>query len=284
MSAVAKEAVEVVETVADVAEETIEALDMISNLNGTTRKQQIIVLVAVGLAGVAVGAGVSHLATKKLLTTKYERLMNEELEATREFYNNRQTVTVEELEHPMDPEEMLEEVSPKKVSSKNEFVTPYHDLDGLNPVAEVEGDVDEVEAVERVSVFETDVEAEWEMANAQNRQARKPYIISKEDYLENETDWNQFCFTYFDADGVLADEKEDMVADPDAVVGNWNLERFGWMSGSTHAVYVRVPEHEMEVEIVKSDGSFAAEVHGFTHSDDDFERRRKGSRVRFGDD
>lgn len=286
MSAAAEVATEVVETVADVAEETIEALDMVNNLNGTTRKQQIIVLVAVGAVAFGAGAGISWLVANRRLKTKYEMLMEEELEKTREFFANRQYVETEALEHPLDPEEMLREVeaSEKKVTrAENEFRTPYHDLDGLNAVVESGTDVDEVEAVEK-TVFEEDVEAEWEMANTQNRQQRKPYVISKDDFFDSENDWNQFTFTWFDGDGVLADEKEDMVPDPDVIVGNWNLERFGWLSESPNTLYVRVPEHEMELEVIKSDGTFAAEVHGFTHSEDDFERRRKGGRVRFGED
>lgn len=292
MSAAAEVATEVVETVADAAEDTIEALDMINNLNGTTRKQQLIVLIAVGAAGIAVGAGVSWMVANKRLKLKYEMLMEEELEKTREFFANRTYVEPDALEHPVDPEEMLAEVSAPKtemvdyssMSRGNEFIDK---TEGPAVISEERlaaiAAVDEVEAQER-NAFDENVEADWEIATEQNRQAKKPYVISKDDFFENDMDWPQFTFTWFEGDGVLADEKEDMVADPDNIAGNWNLERFGWKSQDPNTVYVRVPEHEMEIEVIKSEGTFAAEVHGFTHSDDDFERRRKGGRVRFGDD
>lgn len=292
MSAAAEVATEVVETVADAAEDTIEALDMINNLNGTTRKQQLIVLIAVGAAAGAAGAVFAHLLTKRMLKTKYEMLMEEELEKTREFFANRTYVEPDALEHPVDPEEMLAEVSAPKtemvdyssMSRGNEFVDK---TEGPAVISEERlaaiAAVDEVEAQER-NAFDENVEADWEIATEQNRQAKKPYVISKDEFFENDMDWPQFTFTWFEGDGVLADEKEDMVADPDNIAGNWNLERFGWKSQDPNTVYVRVPEHEMEVEVIKSEGTFAAEVHGFTHSDDDFERRRKGGRVRFGDD
>lgn len=286
-------AVEAVVEAAEAVDEVVEAVEMIGNLNGTTRKQQIIVLVAVGLGAAVVSGAASHLITKHVLTTKFERLMEEELDKTREFYANRQTVTIDDQIDVPDPIELLRATKASKEAHPSNGKTDYKAISDNNEFV-AEGPPDPallnvtengpIVAVKKNVFLDAETEAEWLAANQANQDANLPYIISKVDFLENEDEWPSLSFSYFEADGVLADETEEMLEDIEAVVGQKNLERMGWLSQDPNTIYIRVPEHETYIEVTRSTGSYAAEVHGFQHGDDTFEPRRKGGRVRFGDD
>lgn len=290
MSAVAKEAVEVVEVAADAVEETINALDHISNLNGTTRKQQIIVLVAVGVVAVATGAVISHYVTKKVMRTKFEMLNEQELEATREFYANREHIEIRaDIEVP-DPEEVLAATKAAGITDyhaiskkdkadsteSNEFLTSQAAQPGLADLVEK----GKVAAVQK-NAFDADQIPFWTAQNDKAIAEGEPFVISKEDFFENESEWTQLSYTFFEEDGVLADERENPVTDLE-VVGTVNMARFGFLSEDVNTVYVTSPKHEIQIEVTRSTGSYAAEVHGFQHGDDVFEKRR--GRVRFGED
>lgn len=297
MSAAAAVATDVVETVADAAEETIEALDHLNNLNGTTRGQQVIVLVAVAVTGVVAGAVVSHYVTKHMLKTKFETMMEEELEKTREFYANRERITIDPSAPYVDPEEMLEKTWPGLVevpetppSASNEFLTAT----APEPTTLKLGENEQIEVVRKnafdarsAAAAEPDEEElkQWSVLNDNNMVRGLPYVLTKEEFFEAETEWPQLTYTFFEGDGVLADEREQPIEDVEKIVGTQNLARFGWLSEDKNTVYVRNQDQELEIEVVKSEGTYAAEVHGFQHSEEPFQRLRKGgSRVRYGEE
>lgn len=294
MSAAAEVATEVIETVADAAEETVVALDYVSNLNGTTRKQQIIVLVAVGVAAAAAGAAVSHFITKKIVKTRLQEIMDEELERTKRFYENREHIAIDKSEPVTDPEDMLFYLAAAKLvkekgddpanletflaRGENEFLA-----EGPSPTLQKLAEAgQEAVAVKKNAFDQEDITKLWTAQNDAAIAEDKPHVITKQEFFEAENDWPQISYTYFDGDGVLADEKEDMVPDVEASVGQMNLTRFGWLSEDNNTVYVRNPEAEIEFEVVQSMGTYAAEVHGFNQPEDTFEARR--GKIRYGED
>lgn len=104
------------------------------------------------------------------------------------------------------------------------------------------------------------------------RSKDRPYIITKQEYDENETEYEQIVLSYFSKDDVLADVHDKPLTDNDKYVGDDNLDNFGWGSNDPNVVYVRNEKLELEFEINHSTGSFAKEVLGFNdqelrHSD-----------------
>lgn len=117
----------------------------------------------------------------------------------------------------------------------------------------------------------------------QNRGAVHPYVIHKDEFDANEDDQEQVTLTYFSGDDVLSDERDTVMAEPDAIVGLDNLQKFGHGSGDPNVVYIRNPRLEVDYEVIRSEGTFAQEVHGFADGDlRHSERRRR--RVRFDDE
>jgi hypothetical protein len=109
-----------------------------------------------------------------------------------------------------------------------------------------------------------------------------PYIIHHDEYFQNETDYNQITLTYFEGDGVLSDER-DLPAEVKETVGEEAVENFGHGSKDKNVVYVRNDRLEIDIEILRSENSYAKMVHGIDsleHSD----RRGRSRRFRDSDD
>lgn len=317
MGAVTEVAAEVVETVADAAEETIEALDHFNNLNGTTRAQQIIVLGATALVAGGAAALITYKVVNRRLQAKYDMMLEEEMEKARVFLHE-QALKVDKAGEYEDPTEMLRRMveggyvpnseEAALLADEPEEVVVDVDNDGVTPTAGVKDytalytatgeTIEDLKAGEKVTevleevkvvtktVFEKAPEPtvvdEWDILNEERMADGKPYVISDEDYLENEDEWEQTSLIYFAEDDTLVDDTEITVEDPEGVVGEINLKRFGWKSGDVKIVYVKQPEYRNMFEIIYSDGSYAKEVLGLQHSDEVFEPRRR--RPRRGDD
>lgn len=321
MGAVAEVATEVVETVAGAAEETIEALDHINNLNGTTRAQQFIVLGATALVAGGAAAFITYKVVNRRLQAKYDILLEEEMEKARVFLHD-QAFKLDKEGDFEDPIEMLRRMVEGGYVPNSEETALLTEEEGeaalaADTAAKMERDdmagatdytakytatdesIEDLKAGEKVRevteevkvvtkrVFEDRTatrteEDEWELINEERFADGRPHVISDEDYLENEDEWEQTSLIYFAEDDTLVDDTEITVEDPEGVVGEINLKRFGWKSGDPKIVYVKQPEYRNMFEIVYSDGSYAKEVLGLRHSDEVFEPRRR--RPRRGDD
>lgn len=149
--------------------------------------------------------------------------------------------------------------------------------------------VEEAEEVEVDNAFDHD-EPQPEPEDPWNQQAEMakrgpihPFVIHKDEHMANEDEFEQVTLTYFMGDDVLSDERDTVIAEPDVIVGLDNLQRFGEGSEDPNVVYIRNPRLEVDYEVIRSEGTFAQEVHGFSGDDlQHSERRRK--RVRFDDD
>jgi hypothetical protein len=96
-----------------------------------------------------------------------------------------------------------------------------------------------------------------------NRTEEAPYIIAKHEYDENDEHFNQVTLTYYEGDGVLADERDDKIDDIDTMVGNDNIPRFGHRSDDDNVVYVRNHQFSLDMEIVRDQRKYAEVVLGF---------------------
>lgn len=111
-------------------------------------------------------------------------------------------------------------------------------------------------------------DAELELAN---RKQEGPYVIHIDE--RHERNYTESTLTYYAGDDVLCDEKDKIIEDQDSVVGVENLDRFGHGSNDLSIVYIRNDDLAIEVEVVKSERTYAEEVHGMTHGDGPRARR-----------
>ena len=260
----------VLERIESEAEQVVEAGSRIPKLwlNGTTKKQQILILSITALGGAAAATTVSMTILKKKLRLKYEQIAQQEIADAKEFYS---AVT-----HKPDLEDVARERLPKneKLDAAAVAIKGYggHDLtsDPRTAVKAANPNVDETVSHNifvdgaPVDVDPSDFDYEAEIAT---RSETAPYIISKDEWAQNEKEYDQVELTYFAGDDTLADEKA-IIPDSDEAVGDLNLHRFGHGSGDNNILYVRNDRLENDFVIVKSEGEYAKEVLGLRHSDD----------------
>lgn len=103
-------------------------------------------------------------------------------------------------------------------------------------------------------------------AEVDKRNPDEPYIITHDEFMENENGFTQGTMTYYNGDDILTDDKDVPVPDIDEIVGSEALTRFGYGSRDRNVVYVRNEKIETDFEITLSQGEFAKEVAGFQHS------------------
>lgn len=268
---VAEKVIDATIDVAEEASETVETLERIPHLalNGTTRKQQIVILAATALVAGGVSGVVSHLATRKVLGAKFDAKLDEEMEAARKHY-----VMVREGEAKRPPQELA--------AQYQEQVSEY---DGSAPRPEapsvVEAEDGTLMTPELQNVFTENAVGIWNQAVEESKRSEDaPYVISKDEYFANEPEHQQETVTYYRGDDVIADMEDNAVPihEVDITVGEDNLHRFGHGSEDERVVYVRNDRMEIDYEVVLHDGKFAHEVAGFIKHSDEGSRTRNRRR------
>lgn len=90
-----------------------------------------------------------------------------------------------------------------------------------------------------------------------------PKVISQEEFLQNETDYNQTTIFYYMGDQVLVDERDQPIEDIAGTVGVENLDEFGHHSNDKHVVYIQNHRLQTEFELIRNMGKYSEDVLGF---------------------
>ncbi|QXO14663.1 hypothetical protein SEA_RUNHAAR_59 [Gordonia phage Runhaar] len=112
------------------------------------------------------------------------------------------------------------------------------------------------------NVFDTNGVPPIRVDNDEDRASGLPYIISVSEFMENDPQYQQNTISYYQGDGVLADERDQPIPDKNSIVGEQNLVRFGEGSGDDNIVFVRNDRLEVDFEITQSLGTYSEEVLG----------------------
>jgi hypothetical protein len=270
------------------------------------------VAIILGVSCAAAGAGLGVLGyklLKKRLEKQFEERLERELEEMRIHYLARskagefatprsaaEALLAKEAIEALDqyqgnerpfPDPELEDRVTEELEKTTDGPTRYDKVKTAEHIVEdLKDKVVEVEVEEIVhrNVFVEGkplVDDEWDAeAEERSRNPEVPYIISIEEYMENTFEHEQTQLTYYQGDGVLADEKDGMITEVEMIVGNENLSRFGHGSQDPNTVYVRNERTEADYEVTLSTGKFSEEVMGLRHSDDTSHLRRHKNRGR----
>lgn len=248
-----------------------------------TTSEKVLAVTAVG--STSVGLTVGYLIAKRNLKTKYEEIAEREIREAKVYYSGLQKpaspfeMVAVQNEVPVDVKTELEDEGQeealvrKAVESLQYGQVESSDTDKLQAVQSIHDNADEEDSssmnVFTESAAYTDSVTEEDRAERANREANElPYIISMEEFMQGEREYEQVTLTYYEADDVLSDDKDVPVPDSDAAVGDDNLTRFGFLSKDRNIVYVRNDRLNMDIEVIRSHGSFAEEVHGILKHED----------------
>lgn len=174
------------------------------------------------MLGAAAGTAVAW----KVLKTKYDEILEQEIEDIYEVVNRKLEVT--DNREPCD--ENLDE----------EDETEEEDEDDSEDIRKMEDLLTSSNYIDYSSVVIKEDKKE-EVASV-----RKPYVISPEDFGE-EDDYEIKTLIYYD-DGILADEQNNVIKDVDSVVGRKSLNHFGEYQDDS--VFVRNENRRIDYEIL----------------------------------
>ncbi len=236
------------------------------------------VLIGLGLvASAAAGSGAGYLVASKLLEKEFEARLEEEIQKAKVFYQEMYS-TPPVMEITEDDRELLKDIR----EATDEHDGPPVDLVGqalaavstYDPTQEEERLEEEARTTPVIvnNIFQNVVPPGEEVLGAlmADRDPSKPYIITKEEFLEGVDDFEQIAFTYWEGDNTLIDDRYEFnpIEDHEFVVGEENLLRFGYGSGDQNVLYVRNEGSEMDLHITKSTGKYAVEVMAVGSEDD----------------
>lgn len=166
------------------------------------------------LLAFSLGAAVSSVVTWRILKTKYEKIAQEEIDSVKEMFARRNA------ENEEDEIELLSDRSSKRENDIKEYADKLQDMGYSNYTKA--GDNEEV------------------------AETKRPYVISPDEFGEIE-EYDTIGLNYY-ADGVLADEMDEIVEDVDSIVGIDSLTRFGEYEDDT--VFVRNDDLKADYEIL----------------------------------
>lgn len=179
------------------------------------------------VAGVAIGSVATLFVVKK----KYERIAQEEIDSVKEVFSKREF-----------------DSKVKEMTNVGEEIKKGLD-DGIRQVAEqAKEKPDLVQYAAMVQKYEGTVSGEKETPMKE----KFPYVIPPEEFGEFE-DYERISLTYY-ADGVLADDNNEVVDDVEDIVGD-ALDHFGEYEDDS--VFVRCDERKCDYEILMDQRTFS---------------------------
>lgn len=225
-------------------------------------------LILATTSALVLGSTISAFVTHKVMKTKFEELLDKEIAEAKIYYSklyktdewsDPEVLAAKYLEEQTANDE--EDIDHEAIADKAETIMSNYSSkfkkgasDANNP-ERAEIIVKNIFDRESIGEFNYDHEVKQRSRNA-------PYIITHVEFMQSELEFDQDTLTYFVQDKVLSESNDEYVRDVDEVVGIANLERFGHGSDDINVVYIRNEKTRMEYEILRSDGSYAKEVHG----------------------
>lgn len=293
----------VIETIEGNVDEVVEAVvpEVYSLAKAISTNKGLVVGAVV--VGIAVGAAAGYYIANKHLKTKYELILENEIEAAKNFYaaQNKDQFPVPV---PATMDEQPQDIGGQTIvgglsdSAERAFID-YSGGTRKTQVIETDDSITIVESTES-EVVEHNIfidgnpldREQWDQGVEESKRTENfPYIISADEFFENEHGYDQSQLTYYAGDNTLVDDSDNGELIPDySIIGEENLGRFGHGSNDAHLVYIRNPRKEMEFEIALSEGKYSEEVAGVDNDDDDDETedqltaRRRIRAGRGGDD
>lgn len=230
-----------------------------------TLSRSTVILTVASASSLAVGCVSGYLYARRTLEAQFQLRLESEIAETKRFFTS--YYKVGEYSDPEKLAEKLIEDDPEAVTRMAQYDTRSQEIppEILERVASSLAKAEDAvaEEAEPYNAFESPRQHWDQEAEEIERRNGVPYIISYEEFMNNETDHEQGEFTYYAGDDVLTDSRDEVIPNPEEYVGPEALTRFGHGSNDIHKVFVRNEMMEQDFEIVHSTKSYAEDVLGF---------------------
>lgn len=186
----------------------------------------------------AAGAAVGSAVTWKIVKTKYDRIIQEEIDSVREAFSDRFDNFQDSDDESEDEEEEEESPELSRQINWSELEDVIDDDDDEDFSEDEKNEYKEI-----ASTYTSEKGGVEDMSNT----AKPPYVISPYDFGELD-DYNQIELTYY-LDGILEDEDYHIVTDADELIGPDALTTFGEYEDDS--VFVRNERLRTDFQILK---------------------------------
>lgn len=194
----------------------------------------------------AVGAAVGSAVTWKIVKSRYERIVQEEIESVKTAFNDLVAIRQDETDETEDADENDPEPQPKPQQGQINW-SELEDLDEEDEEEVYEPTEEDREEYSRLTSAYTN-----EKGGAGNM-ARDPYVIAPYDFGEIDG-YHMIELTYY-ADDVLEDDSYCIVNDRDELIGRKALNTFG--EYEEDAVFVRNERLRTDFQILRDYRTYA---------------------------
>lgn len=231
---------------------------------------QSLKMAGVATLGAGVGLVIGYKIAEKRLGARFEERLETETAGMKEFYTNvkQKYDSPEEAAAALIPEseENPDDPRVKKMRTQYNKIVKGEEYDGLSEFEERQEDEPPAADAKVVSrnVFD-------------DQNIDGPYIITQDEFMANETGYEQATLTYYEKGDTVADTRDDIIDNVDAVLGKTFATAFGEGSSDPNTVHVRNEKLQMEFEVVRSERSFDEDVLGISSDEAPHRRvRREG--------
>ena len=167
------------------------------------------------MAGVGVGSAIMY----KVLKTKYDKLIQEEIDSVKEAFSKKEETTIENSELPRkDSDKNMYKKENQRIIEQNSYDTESVD----------KGDNEE----EEDDVVESTL----------------PYVIRPDEY--GDSDYPTITLWYY-TDGVVTNDAGKVIKNVEELIGCEYVHHFGEYEEDPDAVYVRNEDQEVDYEVLK---------------------------------
>lgn len=187
----------------------------------------------------ATGAVIGSLVAWKFTKTKYEKIMIEEEQSLREYYNKKVKIIEDTATDLHDSYQHREDELRKNLEEKN---------NKEQETVQDTNDVDNKVFFDRYTEILKGYTSSPEEQHLDNVTNDKPYVVSPDEF--GEADGYDIITLNYYADGVVADDWNDPIEDIGATIGEDFASHYG--EYEEDVVYVRNDRLKVEYEILRS--------------------------------
>lgn len=191
----------------------------------------------------AAGAVIGSLVAWKLTKTKYEKIMIEEEQSLREYYNKKVKIIEDTATDLHDSYQHREDELRKNLEEKND-----KEQETVQDTNEVDNKVFFDRYTEILNGYTSSLEEQHLNENTNENTNDKPYVVSPDEFGDAD-DYDIITLNYY-ADGVVADDWNDPIEDIGATIGEDFASHYG--EYEEDVVYVRNDRLKVEYEILRS--------------------------------
>ena len=209
-----------------------------------------------GLLIFAAGLAVGAVAGAVIVKNKVLADAKAEIDEVREYYRESRGVKeVEEVKEKVEETiDRIQDLIEEHVEEAKEIEKKEYKLKDIQIKDEPKTEKEHTNNNQIAKMYTSKVATPYEPYNEfQTPMYDDPFVIDPSEFGEN-PEYDTETLTYF-ADGVLVDDVDDVIEEPDIVVGLENLKVFEEFGATT--VYVRNDIYKTDYEIIRDDWNYS---------------------------